>query len=183
MGRAADEGSVHVTTAWSRNSGGAAPPAAIARPARATAECSRTRRGDSGIRRAISTDPGCVRSSSRSSRAASATFCRFLDSATPANRSVRRSPLVFAGTATVKRSMTPEGCRRRSPPDASVGGAASEDWADRLGFRGPQDVESAGLEWTRIEAVVEKDTLKSPRENGKLVNEAAGLSVVVTGRS
>ena len=52
----------------------------------------------------------------------------------------------------------------------------SEDWADRLGFRGPQDVESAGLEWTRIEAVVEKDTLKY-YVNGKLVNEAAGLSV------
>ena len=52
----------------------------------------------------------------------------------------------------------------------------SEDWADRLGFRGPQDVESAGLEWTRIEAVVEKDTLKY-YVNGKLVNEATGLSV------
>ncbi len=52
----------------------------------------------------------------------------------------------------------------------------SEDWADRLGFRGAQDVECAGLEWTRIEAVVEKDTLKY-YVNGKLVNEAAGLSV------
>src|SRR4029453_3893305 len=31
----------------------------------------------------------------------------------------------------------------------------SEDWADRLGFRGAQDVESPGFEWTRIEAVVE----------------------------
>jgi hypothetical protein len=52
----------------------------------------------------------------------------------------------------------------------------SEDWADRLGFRGPQDVESAGFEWTRIEAIVEKDTLKY-FVNGKLVNEATGTSV------
>jgi hypothetical protein len=52
----------------------------------------------------------------------------------------------------------------------------SEDWADRLGFRGAQDVESPGLEWTRIEAVVEKDTLKY-FVNGKLVNEATNTSV------
>ena len=57
----------------------------------------------------------------------------------------------------------------------------SEDWADRLGFRGPQDVESAGLEWTRIEAVVEKDTLKY-YVNGKLVNEATARACR-TGRS
>jgi hypothetical protein len=52
----------------------------------------------------------------------------------------------------------------------------SEDWADRLGFRGPQDVESPGLDWTRIEAVVEKGTLKY-FVNGKLVNEATDASV------
>jgi hypothetical protein len=52
----------------------------------------------------------------------------------------------------------------------------SEDWADRLGFRGAQDVESPGLEWTRIEAIVEKDTLKY-FVNGKLVNEATNTSV------
>jgi hypothetical protein len=51
----------------------------------------------------------------------------------------------------------------------------SEDWQDRLGFRGPQDVESPGLEWTRLEAVVEKGTLKY-YVNGKLVNEATGSS-------
>ena len=45
----------------------------------------------------------------------------------------------------------------------------SEDWADRLGFRGPQDVESPGLEWTRLEAVVEKGSL-TYYVNGKLVN-------------
>jgi hypothetical protein len=52
----------------------------------------------------------------------------------------------------------------------------SEDWADRLGFRGPQDVESAGLEWTRLEAVVEKGSLKY-FVNGKLVNEATDATV------
>jgi hypothetical protein len=52
----------------------------------------------------------------------------------------------------------------------------SEDWADRLGFRGSQDVESPGLEWTRIEAIVEKATLKY-FVNGKLVNEATDASV------
>ena len=45
----------------------------------------------------------------------------------------------------------------------------SEDWADRLGFRGLQDVESPGLEWTRLEAVVEKGNL-TYYVNGKLVN-------------
>jgi hypothetical protein len=48
----------------------------------------------------------------------------------------------------------------------------SEDWADTLGFRGPQDVETAGLGWTRIEAQVEKGSLKY-YVNGKLVNEAS----------
>jgi hypothetical protein len=47
----------------------------------------------------------------------------------------------------------------------------SEDWADKLGFRGPQDVESPGLEWTRIEAVVEGGNL-TYYVNGKLVNAA-----------
>ena len=51
----------------------------------------------------------------------------------------------------------------------------SEDWADRLGFRGPQDVESPGFEWTRIEAVVEKGNL-TYYVNGKLVNAASDSS-------
>lgn len=51
----------------------------------------------------------------------------------------------------------------------------SEDWEDRLGFRGPQDVESPGLEWTRLEAVVENGNL-TYYVNGKLVNEASGSS-------
>ena len=46
----------------------------------------------------------------------------------------------------------------------------SEDWADKLGFRGPQDVESPGLEWTRLEAIVEKGNVKY-YVNGTLVLE------------
>jgi hypothetical protein len=46
----------------------------------------------------------------------------------------------------------------------------SEDWADKLGFRGPQDVESPGLEWTRLEAIVEKGNVKY-YVNGTLVFE------------
>jgi hypothetical protein len=48
----------------------------------------------------------------------------------------------------------------------------SEDWADKLGFRGAQDVESPGLEWTRIEAVVEGGKL-TYFVSGKLVNAAS----------
>lgn len=52
----------------------------------------------------------------------------------------------------------------------------SEDWQDRLGFRGPQDVESPGFEWTRLEAVVEGGSLKY-YVNGKLVNEGTDASL------
>jgi hypothetical protein len=51
----------------------------------------------------------------------------------------------------------------------------SEDWADKLGFRGAQDVESPGLEWTRLEAIAEKGTLRY-FVNGKLVNEGTDAS-------
>ena len=51
----------------------------------------------------------------------------------------------------------------------------SEDWQDRLGFRGPQDVESPGLEWTRLEAVVDGGHLQY-YVNGKLVNEGTDAS-------
>jgi hypothetical protein len=52
----------------------------------------------------------------------------------------------------------------------------SEDWTDTLGFRGTQDVETAGLGWTHVEALVEKGTLKY-YVNGKLVNEATDGTV------
>jgi hypothetical protein len=51
----------------------------------------------------------------------------------------------------------------------------SEDWEDRLGFRGQQDVESPGQEWTRLEAVVEQGNLKY-YVNGTLVNEGTQSS-------
>ena len=53
----------------------------------------------------------------------------------------------------------------------------SEDWQDRLGFRGPQDVDSPGLEWTRLEAIVEKGNLRY-FVNGKLVNEGTDASLI-----
>jgi hypothetical protein len=52
----------------------------------------------------------------------------------------------------------------------------SEDWADTLGFRGPKDVESPGLEWTRLEAVVSGGSLQY-YVNGQLVFEATGSSL------
>src|SRR5688572_19991390 len=51
----------------------------------------------------------------------------------------------------------------------------SEDWTDKLGFRGSQDVESPGLEWTHIEAVVSGNRLQY-FVNGKLVNEGTDSS-------
>lgn len=47
----------------------------------------------------------------------------------------------------------------------------SPAWEDRVGFRGAQDVESAGQGWTRLEAVVEKGNL-TYYVNGTLVNAA-----------
>ena len=52
----------------------------------------------------------------------------------------------------------------------------SEDWADRLGFRGPQDVESPGQEWTKLEAIVDNGRL-TYHVNGKLVNEGFDCSL------
>jgi hypothetical protein len=50
------------------------------------------------------------------------------------------------------------------------------DWKDTLGFRGREDVESPFGQWTRCEAICKGDTLEY-RVNGKLVNQACGLSV------
>jgi putative membrane-bound dehydrogenase-like protein len=46
-----------------------------------------------------------------------------------------------------------------------------EDWADRVGFRGRQDVESPAGEWNRLEVIAKGDTLQY-FVNGALVNEA-----------
>ena len=51
----------------------------------------------------------------------------------------------------------------------------SEDWQDRLGFRGSEDVESRTPEWTHLEAVVESGNL-TYYVNGKLVNAATNAS-------
>ncbi len=53
-------------------------------------------------------------------------------------------------------------------------------WEDRIGFRGAEDVESPGLEWTRLEAVVENGNL-TYYVNGKVVN-AATDSTFTSGR-
>jgi hypothetical protein len=47
------------------------------------------------------------------------------------------------------------------------------DWADTLGFRGRQDVESRDGEWTRLEVLAEGDRLTCV-VNGKVVNGAFG---------
>ena len=52
----------------------------------------------------------------------------------------------------------------------------SEDWADKLGFRGPNDVESPGTEWTRLEAVVDGASLQY-FVNGQLVFAATDSSL------
>ncbi|MGH9158441.1 MAG: 3-keto-disaccharide hydrolase [Vicinamibacteraceae bacterium] len=52
----------------------------------------------------------------------------------------------------------------------------SEDWEDRLGMRGPKDVESPGLQWTRLEAVADGRNLRY-FVNGTRVNAASEASV------
>ena len=52
----------------------------------------------------------------------------------------------------------------------------SEDWTDRTGFRGANDVETADLGWTRADVVAEGDTLRY-YVNGQLVNAASNASV------
>jgi hypothetical protein len=52
----------------------------------------------------------------------------------------------------------------------------SEDWTDRTGFRGANDVETADLGWTRVEVVADADTLRY-YVNGQLVNAASNASV------
>jgi hypothetical protein len=50
------------------------------------------------------------------------------------------------------------------------------DWADRLGFRGRQDVESLPGEWTRLEVVCARDRITNI-VNGKVVNVGMRPSV------
>lgn len=46
-----------------------------------------------------------------------------------------------------------------------------EDWADKIGFRGKDDVESPSGEWNRLEVIARGDTLQY-FVNGAMVNEA-----------
>jgi hypothetical protein len=50
------------------------------------------------------------------------------------------------------------------------------DWADRLGFRGRQDVEGRSGEWTRLEVIADGDRVTNV-VNGTVVNEATGASL------
>jgi hypothetical protein len=52
----------------------------------------------------------------------------------------------------------------------------SEDWADKIGFRGPVDVDSPLDQWTRLEAIVEGGNL-TYYVNGKLVNQGREASL------
>ena len=45
------------------------------------------------------------------------------------------------------------------------------DWADRIGFRGRDDIESPHGEWTRLEVIADGDRL-TYKVNGVVVNEA-----------
>src|ERR1051326_1206565 len=47
----------------------------------------------------------------------------------------------------------------------------SEDWADKLGFRGPSDVQHRDGEWNHLEAIVQGGNL-TYYVNGQLVNQA-----------
>lgn len=51
----------------------------------------------------------------------------------------------------------------------------SEDWADRIDFRGPKDIETAGMGWTRIEAVADGSRFTFS-VNGQVVNAASDSS-------
>jgi hypothetical protein len=49
------------------------------------------------------------------------------------------------------------------------------DWADKLGFRGKDDVDSPGQEWTKLECFMSGDSLVY-RVNGTVVNRATRLT-------
>lgn len=63
-----------------------------------------------------------------------------------------------------------------SPRQTVTGGRINwkgrdEDWADKVGFRGKNDVESPSGEWNRLEVIAKGDTLQY-FVNGAMVNEA-----------
>jgi Domain of Unknown Function (DUF1080) len=70
-----------------------------------------------------------------------------------------------AGTPTVHRSGQRINWTGRDP-----------DWVGRLGFRGVQDVEGHGSDWTRLEVIVEKDRITNI-VNGRVVNVGTSPSL------
>jgi 3-keto-disaccharide hydrolase len=68
-----------------------------------------------------------------------------------------------------------------APPREFQGGRINwsgrdPDWKDMLGFRGRQDVESPGGEWTRLEVICDGDGITNI-VNGKTVNQATKSSL------
>jgi hypothetical protein len=62
----------------------------------------------------------------------------------------------------------------KAPPQEFTGGrinwfARDVDWADKLGFRGPHDIESPDGQWTRQEVICDGDKITTI-VNGKVVN-------------
>ena len=49
------------------------------------------------------------------------------------------------------------------------------DWKDTIGFRGKQDIESPGKEWTRLDVVCDGGHI-TYRVNGTLANEAFDMN-------
>ena len=70
----------------------------------------------------------------------------------------------------------PAGPRRTFATGRVNWSGRSEDWTDRTGFRGANDVETPNLGWTRLEVVADADTLAF-HVNDVLVNQASNTSV------
>jgi hypothetical protein len=85
-------------------------------------------------------------------------------------------------TATVSKNpkgewnFDPNGAEREFPGGRINWYGRDPEWRDVIGFRGPQDVESTFGRWTRIEAVVDGDTITN-YVNGKLVNKGTRSSL------
>jgi hypothetical protein len=70
----------------------------------------------------------------------------------------------------------PSGAEREFSDERINWFGRDEDWQDRLGFRGRQDVESPYGEWTRLEVIADGDHLTNV-VNGKVVNEGTRSSL------
>ena len=127
-------------------------------------------------RRRTGTAPGCARSRRRSSRAGWAT-----SSSSPA--STPRGGSSYPAPDRAGRHGPRRRARLRSEgePREFEGGRINwfgrdPEWADRLGFRGGQDVESPLGEWTRLEVIADGDRVTNV-VNGTVVNEGTRSSL------